>query len=171
MAAGITYTPLATNTLASATASVTFSSISGSYTDLRVVLQVKNSVGDGYATQLQYNSDTATNYSWVGAAGYAGSSANSFRGTSVAIQKVGFTSATSGNAWTPITIDIFNYANATTYKSCLSRSSSIDTNQYTLMTAGLWRSTAAITSLTFTSESSGTFAAGSTFTLYGIASA
>jgi hypothetical protein len=166
-----TMTPIATQTLNTATATVTFSSIPQDYTDLRVVLQVKNSVGNGYATQLQYNSDTGTNYSWVGAAGYAGGSANSFRASTVSIQKVGFTSATSGNAWTPITIDILNYANATTYKSCLSRSNSVDSNDYVLMAAGLWRSTAAINSLTFTSESSGTFASGSTFTLYGIKAA
>ena len=166
-----TMTPIATQTLNSATATVTFSSIPQGYTDLRVVLQVKNSVGAGYATQLQYNSDTGSNYSWTGAAGYAGSSPNSFRGTSVAVQKVGFTSATSGNAWTPINIDILNYANTTTNKTCLSRSNSVDGNSYVLMMVGLWRNTAAINSITFTSESSGTFASGSTFTLYGIKAA
>ena len=166
-----TMTPIATNTLTTATASVTFSSIPQGYTDLRVILQVKNSVGDGYATQLQYNSDTGSNYSWTGAAGYAGSSANSFRASSVAVQKVGFTSVTSGNAWTPINIDILNYANATTYKTCLSRSNSVDSNSYVLMMVGLWRNTAAINSITLTSESSGTFASGSIFTIYGIKAA
>jgi hypothetical protein len=166
-----TYVKIANQTLSTTSASVTFSNIPQGYTDLRVVLQVKNSVGDGYAAQLQYNSDTASNYSWTGAAGYAGSSANSFRGSSVAVQKVGFTSATSGSAWTSINIDILNYTNPTTFKSCLSRSNSVDTNSYVFMMVGLWRSTQPITSLTFTSESSGTFAAGSTFTLYGIEAA
>jgi hypothetical protein len=166
-----TYVKIANQTLSTTSASVTFSNIPQGYTDLRVVLQVKNSVGDGYAAQLQYNSDTASNYSWTGAAGYAGSSANSFRASSVAVQKVGFTSATSGSAWTSINIDILNYTNPTTFKSCLSRSNSVDTNSYVFMMVGLWRSTQPITSLTFTSESSGTFAAGSTFTLYGIEAA
>ena len=37
MAAGATYEPIATNTLGSAAASVTFSGISGSYTDLILI--------------------------------------------------------------------------------------------------------------------------------------
>ena len=38
MAAGATYEPIATQTLASAAASITFSSIAATYTDLRLVL-------------------------------------------------------------------------------------------------------------------------------------
>ena len=41
MAAGNTYVALATQTVASATASVTFSSISGAYTDLVIVVRAK----------------------------------------------------------------------------------------------------------------------------------
>jgi hypothetical protein len=46
MAAGNTYTPLATQTLGSAAASVTFSSISGAYTDLVVSLQLVLTLSD-----------------------------------------------------------------------------------------------------------------------------
>ena len=42
MAAGSTYTPIATTTLGSAQADVTFSSISGSYTDLVLIIGGKN---------------------------------------------------------------------------------------------------------------------------------
>jgi hypothetical protein len=42
MAAGSTYTPIATNTLSSATGTVTFSSISGSYTDLILISNIKS---------------------------------------------------------------------------------------------------------------------------------
>jgi hypothetical protein len=55
MAAGNTYTPLATQTLGSAAASVTFSSISGAYTDLVLVLNIK-STSSNYPTMI-LNSD------------------------------------------------------------------------------------------------------------------
>ena len=62
MPAGSTYTPLSTTTLGSAQATVTFSSISGSYTDLVLVM---NTIGTsaGGDVQVQFNSDTASNYS------------------------------------------------------------------------------------------------------------
>jgi hypothetical protein len=60
-----------------------------------------------------------------------------------------------------------NYANTSTYKTVLTRS-----NKYDRVGAivGLWRSTAAINSITLTAYSN-TYAIGSTFTLYGIAAA
>jgi hypothetical protein len=56
-----TYTPIATTTLGTAAASVTFSSISGSYTDLVLIIAGVQSVAD--VPYIQFNSDTATNYS------------------------------------------------------------------------------------------------------------
>ena len=60
MPAGRTYTPLARTTLSSAAASVTFSNISGSYTDLVLVVSTISVNGTAYMT---VNSDTGTNYS------------------------------------------------------------------------------------------------------------
>jgi len=57
-----TYTPIATQTLGSAAASVTFSSISGTYTDL-VLVAAFAATGGGYC-QLVLNGDTTiSNYS------------------------------------------------------------------------------------------------------------
>ncbi len=59
-----TYEPLATTTLGSAASSVTFSSISGSYTDLVVVFS--GTAGGGNSNLiLTFNSDTGSNYSWT----------------------------------------------------------------------------------------------------------
>ncbi len=58
-----------------------------------------------------------------------------------------------------------NYSNTTTYKTVLSRCS--NPTGGTLAVAGLWRSTAAITSITLT-PTAGNWLSGSTFTLYGI---
>jgi hypothetical protein len=60
----ITYEPIATATLGTATASVTFSTISGSYTDLVLVIQRRYGYSNKwYATSIRFNSDTGSNYS------------------------------------------------------------------------------------------------------------
>jgi uncharacterized protein related to proFAR isomerase len=73
-----TYEPIATTTLGGATNSVTFSSIAGTYTDLIIIVQ--GSVGSISGVNLQFNSDTATNYSRTVLFG-TGSVANSTRGS------------------------------------------------------------------------------------------
>jgi hypothetical protein len=60
-----------------------------------------------------------------------------------------------------------NYSNSTTYKSVLTR---VNNSGFTMAWVNLWRSTAAITSITIYPYS-GTFSSGSTFTLYGISAA
>jgi hypothetical protein len=63
VAAGNTYVAIAEQTLGTAAASVTFSSIPGTYTDLVLVLSVQDASGNTFA--LQFNGDTSTNYSTV----------------------------------------------------------------------------------------------------------
>jgi hypothetical protein len=58
----ITYEPIATTTLGSAAADVTFTSISGTYTDL-VLVAVTQIGSSGDYLGVQFNSDTGTNYS------------------------------------------------------------------------------------------------------------
>jgi hypothetical protein len=156
----ITYDSITTTTLTSAVSSVTFSSISGSYTDLIIVHRGTNSSAAGI--QVEFNSDTtAGNYSFTYFYG-DGSTAASGR----------YTSAKSvGSAYTTETNNIFhfiNYSNSTTYKTTLSRS-----NNAANITQGLislWRSTAAITSIKLF-VGAGNFDSGSTFTLYGVKAA
>jgi len=62
-----------------------------------------------------------------------------------------------------------NYANTTTYKTSLTRGNIATVA--TLATVGMWRSTSAITSIKIERDGSNLLAAGSTFTLYGIAAA
>jgi hypothetical protein len=61
-----------------------------------------------------------------------------------------------------------NYSNATTYKTMLSRANNGAAGVDAI--ANLWRSTAAISSITV-KITGGNMKAGSTFTLYGIAAA
>jgi len=157
-----TYEPIATTTLGSAAASVSFTSISGSYTDLVVVNFTIS--GNGSAS-LTVNGDTGSNYSRTFMYG-DGSSAASGRSSNAS----SFTYTVGGttNVYSATILNLMNYSNSTTYKTFLLRGN--DPSGATAAHIGLWRNTAAITSLTITCAS-GNFPTGSTFTLYGIKAA
>lgn len=159
MAAGSTYTPIATTTLGSNTATVTFSSISG-YTDIRAVLSAKLVTGS-QSGMMRFNSDSGTNYSFTYLVNTASGRAT---GTTFALAG-GFTNT----EFAPAIVDIMNYANTTTYKTVLDRRGYA--SSYTGADVSLWRNTAAITSISFIPENGDNWITGSTFTLYGIASA
>ena len=165
----ITYEPIATTTLGSAAATVTFSSIPQNYTDLVLVGVGYNASGDFYSPIMRFNSDSSGNYSRTRLFG-DGSSAGSGRFTNqndCVFSGTGWrTSSTSiGDA----TAHIMNYSNSTTYKTVLTRSSLAESSVYT--DVNLWRNTNAITQIQLLVAASGTFASGSTFTLYGIKAA
>lgn len=162
----ITYTPIATTTLASAAASYTFSSISGSYTDLIIVYNGKYASASGQMG-VQINGDTGTNYSNTYLYG-SGSAASSGRDTGNTGMVLGFTA--SANVDNMVLLQFMNYSNATTYKTVLSRSNTA-TSEGISANVGLWRNTAAITSIKLYVYPSYNFVAGSTFTLYGIKAA
>ena len=157
-----TYEPIATTTLGSAQANVEFTSITGTYTDL-VLIAVTQIGSSGDYLGVQFNSDTGSNYSRTRLSGN-GTSASSERDSSVV--RLNFYAQPTSN-FAVNKIDIFNYSNTTTYKTVLCRTdqAALSTNAY----VGLWRSTSAITSIKLIGPSN--FSSGSTFTLYGIASA
>jgi hypothetical protein len=163
MPAGNTYSTIATTTLGSAVASYTFSSISGSYTDLVLIIAGSTSATtNGF---IQFNGDTGTNYSYTRLFG-DGSTASSTRvsGTANAL----LNSMTTSQPSTTI-LNINNYSNATTFKTVLSRGS--DSVSELGASVVLWRNTAAITSITLRAGTIRNFNIGTTFTLYGIAAA
>jgi len=159
-----TYEPIATQTLGSATASVTFSSISGSYTDLILVV-AGQATGAQRNLLLQFNGDTSSNYSATIIFG-DGSSAGSVRVLSQSSANVGGIDSTSQSN---SIVQIMNYSNTTTYKAVIGRGNS-STNIVAAKSA-LWRSTSAITSIVAFLAASDTFTTGTTFTLYGIKAA
>jgi len=163
-----TYTPIATTTLGSNQASVTFSPISGSYTDLVIVTSAGNSTSNYYDILVTFNSDTGSNYSRTRLYGN-GTSAVSTRDTNQSSIVVGSMSGNvSTNGYSTGIYHINNYSNSTTYKTILARQNSPLSTVFAI--AGLWRNTSAITSITMTGEGGTNFASGSTFSLYGIKS-
>jgi len=160
-----TYNCIATTTTTSAVSAVTFSSISGSYTDL--VLIVTQSAPNTTNHGVRLNNDTNFNYSTTAVFG-TGSSAGTERKTTSSGDGGRRSFIWTNNGSTAIgnsVIHIMNYSNATTYKTVLSRGNMI--NNVLMASAGLWHNTSAVTSVTY-SASDSTVDSGSTFSLYGI---
>jgi hypothetical protein len=158
-----TYTELLKTTVGTATSSVTLSSIPSGYTDLVLVCNFINTIGQT-DHGVRFNGDTASNYSRTQLYG-TGSVAGSNRGTNeTSMNFLGYI----GTSWGVSIMQIMNYSNTTTYKTALSRANGA--SDLVIAAAGLWRNTSAITSLDIIA-SAGNFAVGSTFSLYGIANA
>lgn len=169
MAAGNTYTQIASTTLGSSAASVTFSSIPSTYTDLVIVSFAANTAVNANGMGIRFNSDTATNYSKTYLYG-DGTSAVSGRGTSQTNISISNLPISSSGAFATTVTNIQNYSNATTYKTVLSRGGGANTGNLVIAYVGLWRSTAAISTIDLINDS-GSFITGSTFNLYGITAA
>lgn len=167
MAAGPTFEPLATTTLGSAQASISFTSIPATYTDLRLVWV--GSMNNNGEVWMRFNNDSATNYSFTDLVG-TGSAAASSRQTSIAQANLAFYySVGTGKAMA--TADVFSYAGST-YKTALcSLANDLNGSGSVEVFVNLWRSTAAINRLDVIAYTGNTFSTGTTATLYGIKSA
>ena len=158
-----TYVALATQTGNGSATSITFSSIPATYTDLVLVANIFTTVNANET--LRVNGDTGNNYSTTSLYG-TGTSALSSRGSNnnaMTFQSEVFSTSTVS----ALTVfNFMNYANTTTYKTVISRSS--QANRAAETQVNLWRSTAAINSITIAGA---TFTSDATFTLYGIANA
>ena len=159
MAAGATYTPIATYTAASTQSTITFSSIPSTYTDLVLVTNILDS--NGYSV-MRFNSDSGNNYSRTWMYGN-GTTAGANRGSN--ISGLDLKAATSGSELPVCTVHIMNYSNTTTYKSVLIRQAYASNEVAAYV--GLWRSTSAISTITITNN----ILTNSTFSLYGITAA
>ena len=172
-----TYEKIATNTLTSSTASISFTSIPGTYTDLFVIATVQGEA-NGCNMQIWFNNDGAgTSYSSTVLYG-SSSAAASVRNINQA--KINF--GTNGgmpyanaNQFGLNIYHIQNYSNTTTYKTVLGTNRSAS-GGYTGageldQAVGVWRSTNAITSVYIGVDNSKTMQVGSTITIYGIKAA
>jgi len=159
-----TYDCIATTTLTTNTASVTFSSISGSYTDLVLIINVGATALEDIG--CQFNSDTGSNYSStiVGGDGTNAVSGRISNATVLGLTNNAYMDTTINGAHI---VNFMNYSNTTTYKTVVKRGSNAARGVEAIV--GLWRSTAAISTIYLYGRNSGyLFLSGSTFTLYGI---
>lgn len=156
-----TYEPITTTTITSNVTEFTLSSIPGTYTDLILVIDGSPiSGGTAMDSNWRVNGDSGTNYSdtrWQDAV--------SDRGSSTTFSRAG--QPWNNYRYTQI-IQFFNYSNTTTYKTALTRSGNPNVVE---AYCGLWRSTAAITSITMISGQSRNYTNGTVVSLYGIKAA
>ncbi len=165
-----TYEAIATTTLGSASNNVTFSSITGSYTDLILICNFGASL-NGFGFYVYVNSDSGgTTYSNTSIRG-SGSAATSTRNSNTNVIYVESSLSANTGITTNCIVNIMNYSNTTINKTFLIRANNTDSSfPGTVATAGLWSNTNAITSVSFGSFS-GNLVSGSTFSLYGIKAA
>jgi len=168
MPAGKTHIKIASQTLSSNTASVTFSNLPKNYTDL--ILQVNYSLTVSNSSLfIRLNGDTGSNYSHVRVSS-TGSAASSGRGNNANQARITADVTAQGSSTRQtITLNLMNYSNNTTYKTWLNRyNSEGGVEAYT----GLWRNTNPITSLEIKGfDGTAIIQSGSIFTLYGIEAA
>lgn len=167
MAASETYTPIATTTLSSATASYTFSSIPSTYTDLILVVNAGTS-SSGQSIGMRFNSDSGNNYSSTDLVADASGPASGRTTSTSFIRVVGRGIGTDTTLIDNGVTNILNYSNSATYKPVLNRS---NVSGGVIMCVAQWRSTAAITSITIFGEGPSNLITGTTLTLYGITAA
>ena len=160
-----TFEPLATTTLGSAASSITFSSIPSTYTDLRLVLTCTASNGMSY---ILFNSSTS-GYSWNLIYGN-GTSADVDLYTSYSYLGLNSRDANNSNI-AFYTVDIFSYAGSTYKTSLITSSHDQNGSGQVCAEVGLWQNTSAINQIDIKLQSTYTYSAGTTATLYGIKAA
>ena len=158
-----TYEPIATTTLGSAATSISFTSIAGTYTDLRIVFTHATALPDNL--NFRFNSDSGANYSDTYMVG-DGTAASSTRNTGMTYTELPY----SDTANSFCTYDIFSYAGSTFKTALATYSADANGTGWVVRLVSLWRSTSAITSITMRSGAAGSlnFPVGTTATLYGI---
>jgi len=165
-----TYTLISSNVLSSSAASVTFSSIPATYTDL--VLRV-SARGDntGLLLEMTLNSATST-YSNTLLLG-DGATASSTRNTGQAYLRAGYVNPSGSTASTFSSGEIYipNYTSTTNKAmSSLGMTENNATTAYIANYANLWQTSSAITSISL-QVTGQNFVSGSSFYLYGISNA
>jgi hypothetical protein len=155
----MSYVALGTTTLSSAASSITFSSIPATYKDLIVIGNFNGGTAGTFSIRL--NGDSGTNYSRVWMLGSGSGSGNSGTSTNNAYRLFSYGSTRAVGI-----AQLMDYSASDKQKTLLWRGN--DASAEVIAIAGRWANTSVVTSLNVFSQD-GTFASGSTFSLYGVA--
>jgi hypothetical protein len=165
------YVLLETIVLNQSTATVVFDNIPQTgYTDLKMVASTRLNVND-VNVSLYFNADsTASNYANRRLFG-DGSTVSSDASTATRIAYAGGGANTTASTYGNTDVYFPNYSVAGIKKSYYNYNATENNGAtaYTTMGAMLWQGTDAINTITMFTNTSGTFDAGSTFSLYGLA--
>lgn len=167
------YESIATTTVgAGGSSSVSFSSIPSTYKHLQIRAIARNNwtINARNEMLMQFNSDTAANYSYHALEG-DGSSTSVYGGggaSSLATGTLAGDQLTAG-IYSALVIDILDYQNTNKYKTTRALTG-VDGNGsgWLWLRSGNWQSTSAINTITLFPANSQTFKQYSSFALYGI---
>ena len=172
-----TYTLISSNVLSSSAASVTFSSIPATYTDLVLLVSGRFDISNN-GGRLRFNGDSSALYSWtriVGTGAAAESNNNATYGspydTFIYFSPIN-TSTQTSNTFSTNEMYIPNYTISQNRQvSLIGANENNSSSAFIVAEAGLYRSTTAISSIALTSDGGGNWVSGSSFYLYGISNA
>jgi hypothetical protein len=165
------YESIATANGTGSSGTITFSSIPGTYKHLQIRGILKNTNGGAYddPTYMRFNGDTGSNYSYHSLYGNGSGANASGAASQTSITAYGTPANNFTNIWGGAIIDILDYANTNKYKTTRWLNG-FDSNTSTgsiNLASGNWRSTSAITSISFITAA-GNWATNTTLALYGI---
>lgn len=166
-----TYQLISSNILSSTTASVTFSSIPATYTDLALMVSARSNVAANQETvNLQFNGNTSSIYSNTRIFG-SGSTVGSNTNSNISRILAPYVNGDTADSNTFGSIEIYIPSYTVSQNKPLGAFGAAERNDVTAYmgaTAGLFSSTTAISSLSVTPENGTSWLSGSSFYLYGI---
>lgn len=162
-----TYIPIASTTLTTSAASVTFSSIPQTYTDL--VIKISARASSGFAQTIRYTINSSTSsLSQTNLESYAGTVTSEIR-TDNQSQILVNGSTSTADTFNNAEIYFPNYTSSTNKPfSVFTIMSNNSTTGHLEVVANLRSSTAAITDIQLACGTTSSFVSGSSFHLYGI---
>ena len=167
------YESISTTTLSTDTATVTFSSIPGTYAhlQLRCLIRSNRSIGDGADLKIKFNG-SSTDYAFhdLSGDGASATAASDTSAVAISLQRIASDNTAGSNIFAGMVIDILDYTSTSKNKTVRSLGG-YDRNgggQISL-SSGLWyASPAAITSIELTTTATTSFKQYTQFALYGI---
>jgi len=162
-----TYTQLSTKTLTAAAASVVFSSIPATYTDLVLEMWARSNTGTPYGNMYINGDTTSTGCQVTLFANSANASGGTASNDSSSLVYIGQNSYMDATNPVRTQINIFNYSRTSMHKNIFVRMGNVAEIE---IQSATWRSTAAINQLDVR-PSGNSWGIGSVFSLYGIKAA
>lgn len=164
-----------TKTLASSTSTISFTSIPATYDHLYIQGTLRgDNASTGATVAIRLNNDSASNYSYRTVLQYQTTGVYSpYANASDSFMYIGTVAGANAgtNMWGSFNTFIGDYAGSL-FKSAYSESGNLQTSSgslQTMISGNLWKSTSAVNRVDVIHASSGSWIAGSTVTLYGIA--
>jgi hypothetical protein len=160
---------ISTQLVTGSVASVTFSSIPATYKHLQVRALIR---GTDSTSNLDFivrlNGDSGSNYSRHNLYGNGSGvlSVANINQTGMVIENLAGGTSTSSN-YSPIILDLLDYASTAKNSTIRTMSGNAASSNLVSLSSGLWRNTAAVTSISFTPNALNIIS-GSRFSIYGI---